>query len=113
MRKDTTTPQITFLKQYARSVGGFTDYCTTFSYSDGLPIQNVEATRNGSVIFDTGAGFEFTVQATEQPKQLILFIGGWKSQAKLEVFDKSADTEIDTYTFGDEEKSYYRMAPST
>ena len=40
---------------------------------------------------------------------MILFIGGWKSQAKLEVFDKSADTEIDTYTFGDEEKSYYRM----
>ena len=54
MRKDTTTPQITFLKQYARSLAGFTDYCTTFSYSDGLPIQNVEATRNGSVIFDTG-----------------------------------------------------------
>ena len=109
VRKDTTTPQITFLKQYARSLAGFTDYCTTFSYSDGLPIQNVEATRNGSVIFDTGASFQFTVQATEQPKQLILFIGGWKSQAKLEVFDKSADTEIDTYTFGDEEKSYYRM----
>ena len=40
-----------------------------------------------------GPASEFTVQATEQPKQLILFIGGWKSQAKLEVFDKSADTD--------------------
>ena len=29
VRKDTTTPQITFLKQYARSLAGFTDYCTT------------------------------------------------------------------------------------
>ena len=108
MRKNTTTPQITFLKQNARSVGGFDDYCTTFSYSDGLPIQSVDATRNGSVIFDDNASFEFTVQATEQPKQLILFIGGWKSEGKLEIFDKSADTEVQTFTFSDPEKSYYR-----
>ena len=82
-------------------------YCTTFSYSDGLPIQSVDATRNGSVIFDDNASFEFTVQATEQPKQLILFIGGWKSEGKLEIFDKSADTEVQTFTFSDPEKSYY------
>ena len=107
-RKNTTTPQITFLKQNARSLGGFDDYCTTFSYSDGMPIEAVDATRNGSVIFETGAGFEFHVKATEQTKQLTLFIGGWKSQAKLEIFDQSADTKIDTYTFGDPNKSYYR-----
>ena len=76
-------------------------------YSDGLPIQSVDATRNGSVIFDDNASFEFTVQATEQPKQLILFIGGWKSEGKLEIFDKSADTEVQTFTFSDPEKSYH------
>ncbi|WP_050698534.1 TIM-barrel domain-containing protein [Anaeromassilibacillus senegalensis] len=108
IRKDSTVPQITFLKQNARSMGGFNDYCTSFSYSDGTPIQTVNETRNGSVIFDTDASFEFNVKATEEEKQLILFIGGWKSNAKLEIFDKSADTVIDTYTFGDESKSYYR-----
>lgn len=59
---------------------------TAFSWSDGTPDQNVNATTSGVFVIGTGNGFLISVPASTTQHVLRLYVGLWKAQGQFSVF---------------------------
>ncbi len=57
---------------------------TGFSWTDGTPTGSAN-TKAGLYFLGTGNGFEFTVPADKNAKQLKVHLGGWKASGRIEV----------------------------
>ncbi len=91
----------------------FYDYATKFSWTDGNPTVSTGDTQTGSHCNVVGEYMEFTVPADQTERVLTLYIGGYMSSGKLQVFDDSTGTEIQEYEFSNQLSSYYRKVQIT
>ncbi len=105
--------QLVEVRSTQSTLWNFVDYTTQFSWTDGNPTATATDTRTGLQVNSTGNYVEFTVPADENEKVLTLYLGGYMSSGKLQVFDDSSDTAIQEYTFSDMSKSYYRTVRIT
>ena len=79
-KKSDSVQQIQYAKNHATKVTTYKDNKTMFSYDDGFPVEEVTETRTGLVINEKGANFQFTIPSSEKERQLILYIGGFKTK---------------------------------
>lgn len=84
------------------------DYTTAFSWSDGSNGIPVYSTHNGGHSTGLGSVFNWSVVAEPGEQELNLYIGGWHSAGRLEIYDASGKTVSETYEFSNINGSFYR-----
>ena len=106
-RKSGVYPAIGLTSPEARDMY---DYRTSFSWTDGTN-GSTNGTNDG--IYHWGNGdFVITVPVTEKEETLKLYLGGWCSTSKLEIYDETGK-EVNSYEFSNPSSSYYRVVTVT
>ena len=83
------------------------DYKAHMSWSDGDVAPSQNGTQTGSHNRAKGDSYELIVNAGPGEQTLTLYLGGWRSTARLEVFDETGG-EAQSYEWSDPNVSYYR-----
>ena len=105
VRKAGVESRITF--KNAKGAFPMLDYRAKMSWTDGDAAKTVTDTQRGLQNKGQGDAYEFVVDAGQGEQTLTLYLGGWRSTSKLEVFDETGG-KTDTYEWGDGSQSYYR-----
>ena len=110
VRKTNVTPKIQFKDVSAPLL--MYDYKAQMSWSDGDIVPTASGTQTGSHNKSAGDGYEIIVDAGSGEQTLTLYLGGWHSTAKLEVFDETGGP-VDSYEWSDPAQSFYRRVTIT
>ena len=105
VRKAGVEPKITF--RDAATPLLMYDYRAHMSWTDGDIQASETGTQTGSHNKTVNDGYEIIVNAGPGEQTLVLYLGGWHSTARMEVFDETGG-EVQTYEWSNASDSFYR-----
>ena len=88
------------------------DYKAHMSWTDGDVKESISGTQTGSHNKGVGDGYEIIVDAGPGEQTLTLYLGGWRSTARMEIYDE-AGGEVQSYQWSNSSGSFYRRVTIT